>query len=64
MWAGTQQLGNEWCEIVVEIDTEENRDNDLQKLFLVKVLKRATADTKVGKKMVVGNLFLKLKIFK
>ena len=51
---------------VVEIDSEENRDlvDDLQKLFFVKVLKRATADTKVRNHVVVGNLFIKLKIFK
>ena len=51
---------------VVEVDSEENTDlvDNLQKLLFVKVLKRATTDTKLGNHTVVGNLFVKLKIFK
>ena len=42
--APNSRVMNDRCEFVVEIDAEENTDlvNDLQKLFLVKVLKRAT----------------------
>ena len=41
---------------IVEIDSEENRDlvDVLQKLFFVKVLKRATADSRVGNHTVGG----------
>ena len=51
---------------VVEIDYEENRDlvDNPQKLFFVKLLKKATADTEVGNHTLVGNLLKKLKMFK
>ena len=67
MQAGTQQPGDQWkCAFVVEIDVEENRKlvDNIQNTFLIKVLKRTTADEKKGRHTKVGNLFLKIKVFK
>ena len=49
-------------ELVVEIDSEENRElvDNLQKLFFVKVLKRVTADTKVRNRNFIQKLGQKL----
>ena len=49
-------------ELVVEIDSEENRElvDNLQKLFFVKVLKRVTADTKVRNQNFIQKLGQKL----
>ena len=57
---------NEKCAFIVEIDAEENRKlvDDMQRIFIIKVLNRTTADKKRGRHTEVGNLFLKIKIFK
>ena len=51
---------------IIEINAEENRKlvDDMQTIFIIKVLKRTTADKKRGRHTEVGNLFLKIKVFK
>ena len=60
------QMANTKCAFVVEIDAEENRKlvDNIQKTFLINVLKRTTADKKRGRHTEVGNLILKIKVFK
>ena len=55
---------NEKCVFVVEIDAEENRKlvDDIQKTFLIKVLKKTAADKKRERHTEVANLFLKVKV--
>ena len=60
------QVTNEKCTFILEIDAEENRKlvDNIQGVFIIKVLKRTTADKKRGCHTKVGNLFLKIKLFK
>ena len=60
------QVTNEKCTFILEIDAEENRKlvDNIQGVFIIKVLKRTTADKKRGCHTEVGNLFLKIKLFK
>ena len=64
--APNSRVTNEKCAFIVEIDAQENRKlvDDMQRIFIIKVLKRTTADKKRGRHTEVGNLFLKIKIFK
>ena len=63
--APKNQLTNEKCALIVEIDSKENRKlvDDMQRIFIIKVLKRTIADKKRGRHTEVGNLFLKIKGF-
>ena len=67
--APNSRVTNEKCAFIVEIDAEENRKlvDDMERIFIIKVLKRTTADKKRGRHTEVfknNNLFLKIKIFK
>ena len=64
--APNSRVKNEKCAFIVEIDAEENRKlaDDMQRIFIIKVLKRTTADKKRGCHTEAGNLFLKIKVFK
>ena len=67
--APNSQVTNEKCAFIVEIDAKENRKSvdKMQRIFIIKVLKRTTADKQQKKRRChteVGNLFLKIKVFK
>ena len=59
-------MTNKKCAFTLEIDSEENRklEDDMQRIFMTKVLKRTTTDKKRGRHTEVENLFLKTKVFK
>ena len=46
--APNSQLTNEKCAFIVEVDAKENRKlvDNMQRIFVIKVLKRTTADKK------------------
>ena len=52
------------CAFIVEIDAEENRKlvDNMQRIFIINVLKKTTADKKRRRHTEVGNLFLKIKV--
>ena len=64
--APSSRVTNEKCAFVVEIDAEESRKlvDDTQRIFIIKVLKRTTTDKKRVRNTEVGNLFLKIEVFK
>ena len=64
--ASNNWVRNEKYAFIVEIDAEENRKlvDNIQRIFIIKVLKRTTADKKRGHHTEVGNLFSKIKVFK
>ena len=64
--APNSQVTEEKCSFIVVIDAEENRNlvDDIQRNFLISVIKRTRPDKKKGCHTEVGNLFLKIKVFK
>ena len=51
---------------IIEIDSEKNRNlvDDIQRTFLIRVLKRTRTNKQKKCHMKVGNVFLKIKVFK
>ena len=60
------QVTNKKCAFIVEIDAEQNRKlvGNMQRISIIKVLKRTAADKKRERHREVGNLFLKIKVVK
>ena len=60
------QVAEEKCSFFVEIYAKENRNlvDDIQRNFLRRLIKRTGPDKKKGHHTEVGNLFLKIKVFK
>ena len=65
-WAPNSRVTEGKCSFVVEIDTEENRGlvEDLEKNFLMKIIGITRTQNKKGCHIEMGNLFLKIKLFK
>ena len=64
--ASNSRVTEEKCSFLVEINAEENRKlvEDIEKNFLMKAVKRTRTKNKKGCYTEVGNLFLKIKVFK
>ena len=64
--APNSRVTEESCSFIVEIDAEEkeNQVDNIGKKFLIKIIKRTRPDKKKSCYTEVGNLFLKMKVFK
>ena len=60
------RVTKEASSIIVDICNEENRNlvGDIQRSFLIRVLKRNRPNKKKGRHTEVGNVFFKIKVFR
>ena len=65
-WVPNSRVTKEKSSFVVEIAVEKNRGlvKDLDENFLINVIKRTMVQNKKGHHTEVGNLFVKIKVFK
>ena len=64
--ASNSRVTKENCSSIVEIDVEENKNlvDHIGKKKLIKIIKRTRPNKKKGHYTEVGNLFLKITVFK